>query len=66
MLRFSCNSSLSSKETERERLDILRQILLENYIYMVDEFYIKKHSQVAGETTFKIPTCLRKLQNYIY
>ena len=47
------NSSLSSKETERERLDILRQILPENYKYMVDEFYIKKRSQkVAGETTF--------------
>ena len=37
---------------ERERLDILRQILLENYKYMVNEFYIKKRSQVAGETTF--------------
>ena len=52
MLRFSCNSSLSSKETERERLDILRHILLENYKYMVNEFYIKKRSQIAGETTF--------------
>ena len=47
-----CNSSLSSKETERERLDILRQILPENYKYMVNEFYIKKRPQIAGETTF--------------
>ena len=52
MLRFSCNSNLSSKAIERERLDILRQILLENYKYMVNEFYIKKRSQIAGETTF--------------
>ena len=54
MLRFSCNSSLSSKETERERLDILSQILPENYKYMVNEFYIKKHPQIAGETTFNM------------
>ena len=45
MLRFPCNSSLSGKETER-------QILPDIDKYMVNEFYITKRSQIAGETTF--------------
>ena len=41
MIKFLCESRLLGKETETERLEILKQILPDTYKYLVSEFSIK-------------------------
>ena len=51
MIKFLCESRLLGKESETERLEILKQILPDPYKYLVSEFSIKERSQIVGETT---------------
>ena len=54
MIKFLCESRLLGKETETERLEILKQILPDTYKYLVSEFSIKERSQIVGETKFNV------------
>ena len=52
--RVRLNFRLLRKETETERLEILKQILPDTYKYLVSEFPIKERSQTVGETKFNV------------
>ena len=45
MIKFLCEFRLLAKETETERLEILKQILPDTYKYLVSEFSIKERSR---------------------